>query len=361
MVRLRLIEGNKDAASQQTQPILAINEAGMVVRANFPARKALTRGGHEPEGRHLGSLLADALNPNSHDHVVLTMHDTHGGPIEVRIVLGNEAEAARPEAASQTPASAPTDVKLIDFIAHELRGPMGTVLGLSRVLENRLELLSTADQISAIQSIHDETERALLILNAILTLAEGRSSRAPVAKTVPLHTVLNRIVTSHRRQNPDRTVVITGDTPLFALGNSMWIELAVGNLLSNAEKYTPKDKPIEIAFHQNGSTVAVVVMDHGDGMPIERYRKLWDLYERGADGKTLDVSGSGIGLALCKELMEDMGGQVWAGPREGGGSVFALTMPAPCDNLVPEALSTPLSNTSADESAYSYLQAAWAA
>src|SRR5688572_6380863 len=209
MVRLRLIEGNKDkdAPSQPTQPILAINEAGTVVRANFRARTALTRVGKDPEGRHIGSLLADALSPNSHDNVVLTMHDRHGGPIEVRIVLSNDATAAPPEPVPQTPSHTATDVKLIDFIAHELRNPMGTVLGLSRVLENRLELLSTSDQISAIQSIHDEAERALLILNGILKLAEGRASRAPMAKRVPLHTVLNRIVTSHRRQNPHRKLL----------------------------------------------------------------------------------------------------------------------------------------------------------
>jgi two-component system sensor histidine kinase KdpD len=222
-------------------------------------------------------------------------------------------------------------------------------------------LLSNADRISAIQSIQDETERALLILNGILKLAEGRASRPPVAKRVPVHTVLNRIVGTHRRQNPHRKLLLTGDAPLFAQGNSLWIELAVGNLLSNAEKYTPRDREIEIAFHQNGSTVAIVVLDRGDGMPPERYATLWDLYERGAAGQTLDVSGSGIGLALCKELMEDMGGQVWAGPREVGGSVFALTLPAPWDQTVPDPLSTPLSNASADEGAYSQPQTSWAA
>jgi signal transduction histidine kinase len=258
-------------------------------------------------------------------------------------------------------AHAATDVKLIDFIAHELRNPMGTVLGLARVLENRGELLSNADRIAAIQSIQDETERALLILNGILKLAEGRASHPPVAQRVPLHTVLNRIVTSHRRQNPHRKLLLRGEAPLFAQGNSLWIELAVGNLLGNAEKYTPRDREIEIAFHQNGSMVAIVVMDRGDGLPPERYAALWDLYARGAKGQTLDVSGSGIGLSLCKELTEEMGGQVWAGPREAGGSVFALSLPSPWDNMVPEPLSTPLSNASADEGAYSQPQVAWAA
>jgi signal transduction histidine kinase len=360
MVRLRVIEGNKNATSQPAQPILAISEKGTVIRANFPARKALTRAGSEPEGQSLGTLLADALKPSSHDNVTLTMHDSHGRPVEVRIVLSNEEHASQPEAVAPSTHAA-TDVKLIDFIAHELRNPMGTVLGLARVLENRLELLSNADRIAAVQSIQDETERALLILNGILKLAEGRASRPPAAKQVPLHTVLNRIVTTHRRQNPHRHLVLTGDAPLFAQGNSLWIELAVGNLLSNAEKYTPRDREIEIAFHQNGSTVAIVVMDRGDGLPPERYRTLWDLYERGAAGQTLDVSGSGIGLALCKELMEEMGGQVWAGPREAGGSVFALTLPAPWDTVVPGPLSTPLSNATADEGAYSQPQSLWAA
>jgi len=360
MVRLRLIEGNKNVPSQPAQPILAINESGAVVRANFPARKALTRAGSEPEGQTLGTLLADVLKPNSHDEVTLTMHDSHGRPVEVRIVLSNESQASKPDVAPVT-SHAATDVKLIDFIAHELRNPMGTVLGLARVLENRLELLSNADRIAAVQSIQDEAERALLILNGILKLAEGRSAAPAVAKRVPLHTVLNRIVSTHRRQNPHRKLVLKGDTPLFAQGNSLWIELAVGNLLSNAEKYTPRDREIEIAFHQNGSTVAIVVMDRGDGLPPERYRTLWDLYERGAAGQTLDVSGSGIGLALCKELMEEMGGQVWAGPREAGGSVFALTLPAPWDSMVPEPLSTPLSNATADEGAYSQPQVLWAA
>ena len=135
----------------------------------------------------------------------------------------------------------------------------------------------------------------------------------------------------------------------------------MGNLLSNAEKYTPRDGEIEIAFQQNGSTASIMVMDRGEGMPPERYRTLWQLYERGAAGDKVDVSGSGIGLALCKELIEGMGGQVWAGPREEGGSVFVLTLPAPWDKTVPEPLLTPLSDASATDEARSQSGAIWAA
>jgi len=356
MAGLRVIEGLSNP--QSVQPIIAIDEAGTVVRANFPARKALARAEAQPEGKTIAHLITQMLNAGGPE-VTLRLQSSQGKPVDMLLVLSNEAGSH--EAPAAEPQHTFTEVRLIDYIAHELRNPMGTVLGISRVLEGRYAVLSSADRIEALQTIQDETERALLILSGILKLAEGRTDRKPVATRVPLHTVLHRIVGSHRRQHPQRKLTLTGDTPLFAQGNSLWIELAVGNLLSNAEKYTPHDGEIEIAFQQNGSTASIMVMDRGEGLPPERYRTLWQLYERGAAGKTVDVSGSGIGLALCKELIEGMGGQVWAGPREDGGSVFVLTLPAPWDKTVPEPLLTPLSDSSSLEDLHSKPRTVWAA
>ena len=169
-----------------------------------------------------------------------------------------------------------------------------------------------------------------------------------------LNTVLSRIVTNHRRQNPHGPGN-TGDAPYSPW--APWIELAVGNLLSNAES-TAKDQDIGIASpseRQHRRRLSwTAAMAYKPSV-----RKLWDLYE----GRPVDAGRQWLRhrSGALKELMEDMGGQVWAGPRDGGGSVFALTLPAPWDAVVPEALSTPLSNASADEGAYSYPQAAWAA
>lgn len=343
MGNLSLVTSDSARAPQSKQPILAINYGGKVVRANFPARKALTRGEAEPEGQDLGTLLAEALEPSNRDNVTLSMHDAHGRPIEVRIVLSNYEAAGVPTAVSAQPAHPAPEVRLIDFVAHELRNPMGTVLGLARVLESRGDMLSKTDRTGAVHSIQEETERALLILNGLLKLAEGRAGRVTLSERVPLCTVLNRIVVNHRRQNPHRDLRVFGEAPLFVQGNSLWIELAVANLLSNAEKYTPRDGEITVGCYQNGNTAAIVVLDRGDSLPAERYPTLWDLYERGAAGQALEVSGSGIGLALCKELVEEMGGKVWAGPREGGGSVFALKLPAPWERMVPDPLGTRMS------------------
>jgi K+-sensing histidine kinase KdpD len=122
----------------------------------------------------------------------------------------------------------------------------------------------------------------------------------------------------------------------------MWVDLALTNLIGNAEKYTPPERPIEVVFHHNGSRASILVMDNGEGLSSESYRKVWDIYHRAANPDQT-VKGSGIGLALCKELIEGMQGEVWAGPRRSGGSAFALTLPSPCDVEVPHSLGTLIS------------------
>jgi K+-sensing histidine kinase KdpD len=122
-------------------------------------------------------------------------------------------------------------------------------------------------------------------------------------------------------------VVLSGDSPTYARGDSLGVELAIGNLLNNAEKYSPRDKEIEVAVHHEGTRATVMVLNEGASLPTERYERLWEIYAKGPSPE-VTVSGSGIGLSLCKELIESMGGRVWAGPTRTGGSVFAVTLPS---------------------------------
>ncbi len=321
-------------------PILAINSIGSVTKANAPARRVLGGGGQDSlEGANIASLFVDLLarRRGVGRRTALSFLNSAGEREDVLVVL-SDSQARQEEGA--TVGARPIQGTAPDFIAHELRNPLGTIRGLSEILDTRFASLSEDDKHMAIETIRAEADRSLLILEAVLRLAEHKTKGEMDLATVPLHTVVHRVVESHKRRNSHRTVTLSGDSPLFARANSLWVELALSNLISNAEKYTPKDRTIEIAFHQNGSRSTILVMDNGAGLPQERYRALWDLYYRGAH-PDLVISGSGIGLALCKELVEGMGGQVWAGPRKSGGSVFALSLPAPWDMRVPASLNTP--------------------
>ena len=128
------------------------------------------------------------------------------------------------------------------------RTPSGTILGLTQTLSNRGNNLTTENKQTAVSTIHEEAERALLILQGLLRLAEARTKRFVETRSVPLHAVLRRVVENHRLSNPHRHLSLSGDTPFFARANSLWVELAIANLLSNAEKHTPKDQAIDIDF-----------------------------------------------------------------------------------------------------------------
>jgi hypothetical protein len=110
-----------------------------------------------------------------------------------------------------------------------------------------------------------------------------------------------------------------------------------------ARDLAPRGTKIEISFHQEGNRATVLVVNGGTALPPERYRRLWDIYATGPDPEVM-VSGSGIGLSLCKELIESMGGRVWAGPAHEGGSVFAVTLPSPWDLTLLDSLDTAISS-----------------
>jgi signal transduction histidine kinase len=101
----------------------------------------------------------------------------------------------------------------------------------------------------------------------------------------------------------------------------------VRNLLSNADKYSPKGAAIEISLRRAGEGVGeLVVRDRGVGIDPEEAELIFERFYRSERTSRL-VGGSGVGLALCKRLIEAMSGQIWARPREGGGLEVGFSLP----------------------------------
>lgn len=94
-------------------------------------------------------------------------------------------------------------------------------------------------------------------------------------------------------------------------------------------RYTPKDSPIEVNAHCEGAEVIISVADRGPGIPEGDLERVFDKFYRVLDGKhtTGHLNGSGLGLAVCKGLVEAHRGRIWAEPREGGGVIFSVALP----------------------------------
>ncbi|HEV2643193.1 MAG TPA: sensor histidine kinase, partial [Candidatus Elarobacter sp.] len=105
---------------------------------------------------------------------------------------------------------------------------------------------------------------------------------------------------------------------------------ALANLLENAAKYSPAGTPIAVSVSRDDDTIAISVADRGGGVDAGERDRIFEPFYRPA-GVWPDVGGAGLGLAIARQLAEVQGGSVEYAPREGGGSVFTLRLPAAGD------------------------------
>jgi two-component system sensor histidine kinase KdpD len=122
------------------------------------------------------------------------------------------------------------------------------------------------------------------------------------------------------------------DLPLVPI-DGVLIEQLLVNLLENAAKYTPKGSPIEISGHHEQNEVVVEVADRGPGVPKELLEKIFEKFFRlPREG---EAGGAGLGLAICRAIVQAHGGRIWAENRPDEGAVFRFALPIDGNAPVP--------------------------
>jgi two-component system sensor histidine kinase KdpD len=116
---------------------------------------------------------------------------------------------------------------------------------------------------------------------------------------------------------------LPADLPLVQL-DAVLIEQVLVNLLDNAVKYTPAGSPIELSASQEDGIVRIEVADRGPGIPPGEGQRVFEKFYRGHTGT---IRGVGLGLAICRAIVEAHGGTIWAENRPGGGAAFRFTLP----------------------------------
>jgi K+-sensing histidine kinase KdpD len=250
------------------------------------------------------------------ERIVATIARALGGPVDV-------AERYRAAQRAQELREAFTGV-----ISHELRTPITTIYGMSQVLRQRHGSMEPADLRHMIEDIEGEADRLRRLAEDLLVLSRTESGRLQVTlDPLLLGHVIRRRIAEEEARWPDHTfeVEIPVGTGLV-LGEEMYVEQVVQNLLSNAAKYSPPGSEVRVIVEQEGAEIRVRVLDEGMGLEEGSTDRLFELFYRSPDA-TRQASGAGIGLFVCRQLIESMGGRIWAKQRDGKGSEFGFALP----------------------------------
>ncbi len=223
---------------------------------------------------------------------------------------------------------------LLSSVSHDLRTPLTVIAGsASTLLEN--PGLDKATRAELAHNIYEEARRLDRLVHNLLEMSRLESGRVELHPDwhdleEVLGSALHQLET--RLQGRPLVLELDPDLPLVQV-DAILLERVLINLLDNALKYSPGDRPITLKAHRSRGEVVVEVADHGPGLPPGAEARVFDKFYQAAPGTHRGV---GLGLSICRSIVEMHGGRMEAANRPEGGAVFRFTLPlgkdAPADN-----------------------------
>jgi two-component system sensor histidine kinase KdpD len=216
---------------------------------------------------------------------------------------------------------------LLSAISHDLRTPLATIIGSASTLLEGEEHLQIQDKRDLSRVIVDEAERMSNLINNILDMARLDAGVVQLNKQWhPLEEIIGTVLTRLQKHLADRSVKVklpAGIPMIFV--DAVMIEQVFINLLENAIRYTPAGSALEISAEMSANAVECTVADHGLGIPKGREEQLFEKFYQARHEAA--QSGVGLGLAICRAIVEVHGGRIYAQNKTSGGAVFTFVLP----------------------------------
>lgn len=259
------------------------------------------------------------------------------GERQILITIGHAISTAIENArlleeASRARALEETDRLRAAFLAsvsHEMRTPMTAIKGLASSLVQPDIKWDEETQKDFLRTIDQESDRLMRIVSDILDMSkiEAGAMKLDVMPTTPAQIILQLRSRFDRLPGDHRVEMVLPPTLPPVLADEVRIGQVITNLIENAASYSPDGAPIIVQAYLSGDEVIVSVRDQGQGIRPEHLEKVFDRFYRLEENVKRRKSGIGLGLAICKGIVEAHGGRIWVESEVGKGSTFSFALP----------------------------------
>jgi len=240
-----------------------------------------------------------------------------------RTKLSEEAQKAHVRAETERMRNA-----ILSSVSHDLRTPLATITGAASSLLNDQGHIDPAARLELSRSIFREADRLDRLLKNLLDMMRIEAGAVQLNRQwQPIEEVVGAALgrLEGRLGNHNVRTVFPPELPLV-LADGVLLEQVLINLIENAVKYAPPGTSIDLSASAGERDMIVEVADRGPGVPVGEEVRIFDKFYRAQPARE---GGIGLGLTICRGIVEAHGGRIWMENRSGGGAVFRFTIPVP--------------------------------
>jgi len=220
--------------------------------------------------------------------------------------------------------------KFFSIIAHDLKSPFNALLGMTDMMSSMSENISKEKMAEYAGITHQAAEKVFDLLQNLLTWSRMQMDDDNLKPSyISLNDIGNETMMHLEQIAKEKGITITNN-----IGNAMafadydMTKTVIRNLVANAIKFTPRQGRIELSSGSAEGQTLLTISDNGVGIPTRQRDKLFALDQKTSTTGTDGEPGTGLGLPLCKEMVERNGGRIWFESEEGKGTQFHVTLPA---------------------------------
>jgi signal transduction histidine kinase len=221
--------------------------------------------------------------------------------------------------------------EFVRMVTHEFRSPLSAVQSMLRLLELGVVGPLGEKQRDLVERSQRRISALLAMVGDLLELAAGKMEMLQGEKTrVDLNQIIAKVTDLMRTGAEEKDIdyrIEVGEEPLILIGFEDGLERVVMNLVSNAIKYTPQGGSVTVRAWSEDGRIRLEVSDTGIGIPEEALPRIFTEFYRAKNAKAMNVEGTGLGLVIAKDVIEQHGGEISVRSVVGEGSTFSVSLP----------------------------------